>query len=253
MGGLLGGMFSLFGSAQCLAGFHDWKEWLYASPTQCTQTRSCRRGCGKTASRVAHVWPPFEYIADDSCEQLRKCSRCGEEETKTADHIYSPLEYVRDGDCTRTCECIRCDSQLSDVVHMWGPWRFASPTSCVRIRSCLRCPEFERHYEVEHQWGVWEYEAPRSCDQVRFCRRCPEGRETKRASNRDHQWGEPERLNCYTLVRQCARCSETDNARLSSSEAEHVYGPWEREYDLAIPKRKCRECNHVEVNRDAYR
>jgi hypothetical protein len=281
--GLFGG---LFGGAQCLLGFHEWREWAYSTPANCSQTRTCRRGCGQTEKRVSHDWPgfthvsdhscekartckrcslvekdksliihnwsSFEYIKDGSCEQQRNCQRCSATEKRMADHVYSPWVYVGEGDCTETCECTRCHELRRRMRHQWGCWEFSSPTSCRKVKACRRCGEEEEQDkdEIQHQWGVWEFENPRSCQQVRFCRKCHEGREVKEPKWEDHDWSDPVRLDCRHTVSKCHRCGKQVRNNLPYGQEQHIFGPWTRRTEPGyLPSRKCEECGFSEVNR----
>jgi hypothetical protein len=133
---------SLFDSAKCLTGFHDWTDWSARPPGQCTQTRRCRRsGCDKSESRELHDWSEFEYVARNSCLQRRVCARDCTEETRIADHHWSDWQYVSTRNCNQERKCSRCEEPDEQVLHVWGDWRREPHAPGIEVRTCQRCRE----------------------------------------------------------------------------------------------------------------
>jgi hypothetical protein len=57
----------------------------------------------------------------------------------------------------------------------------------------------------------------------------------------DHQWNEPQRLDCSSAIRKCSRCKETDTIRLAFSDRQHRFGPLQKDV-TGRRGRRCQDC-----------
>ena len=64
----------------CKVGWHH-GDWVYASPDDCTQTRTCRE-CGEEVSRVEHDVEHWKSDGFLSQKQSGVCLRCDEPLTR---------------------------------------------------------------------------------------------------------------------------------------------------------------------------
>ncbi len=95
---------TIWDSAKCLTGFHDWPEWSWKG---CVGDRECKR-CPYKQVLDKHNWLGWEDHEKEVCVQERECSTCG--------------------------------TKMRRLHHSWDVWKCESPTSEVQVRFCRRCP-----------------------------------------------------------------------------------------------------------------
>jgi hypothetical protein len=163
------GLKDLLNKGKCLIGLHQ-GEWIAASSTVCTFTRTCVR-CAAQHTKVEHPWDDWNFVADTSCDQRRTCGRCAQTEDRVT-HSWNTPEYVSATTCEQQQRCARCgDKQASAVKHLFDAARFVDNDSCERIQECSRCHADGKRLPVEHRWTEWEHSNAQNAG-VRVCKRC---------------------------------------------------------------------------------
>jgi hypothetical protein len=163
------GLKDLLNKGKCLIGLHQ-GEWLAASSTVCTFTRTCVR-CAAQHSKIEHPWGDWDFVSDQRCDQRRTCSRCAQAEDRVT-HSWNPAQYLKPDSCEQHQRCARCNvSQPAPVSHRFDAVRFVDADCCDRIQECSRCHADGKRLAADHSWTDWEHSNAQNAG-VRVCKRC---------------------------------------------------------------------------------
>jgi hypothetical protein len=163
------GLKDLLNKGKCLIGLHQ-GEWIAASSTVCTFTRTCER-CAAQHSRIEHPWGDWKFVAEQRCDQQRMCGRCAQAEDRVT-HAWNPPEYVTATSCNQQERCARCNAtQAAPAKHSFDAARFIDDDSCERVQNCSRCHADGTRLPAEHRWTEWEHSNAQNAG-VRVCKRC---------------------------------------------------------------------------------